>query len=142
MVPVFQTYSLYPWKTVRENVAFGLECAKVPRAERADRIDELLGALDAQTRLAMQGFALEVWQRTGATVLMVTHDVDEAVYLGQRVVVLSSHSGRVVTEMAVPLGHVRGPDVKREPRFADLRDEIQDLLLGAVATPEPQPAAT
>jgi NitT/TauT family transport system ATP-binding protein len=103
-------------------------------------LDEPFGALDAQTRLAMQDFALEVWQRTGATVLMVTHDVEEAVYLGQRVVVLSSHPGRVVTEVATPFGHVRGPDVKREARFAGLRDEIQDLLLGAV-TPEPQPAA-
>jgi NitT/TauT family transport system ATP-binding protein len=175
---VFQAYSLYPWKTVRENVAFGLECARVPRDERAERIDELLGvvglhrwqdrlpkelsggmrqrvaiaralapqpdvllldepfgALDAQTRLAMQDFALEVWQRTGATVLMVTHDVEEAVYLGQRVIVLSSHPGRVIAEIAVPFGHNRGPDVKREHRFRDLADEVQDLLLGGIPQP-------
>ncbi len=98
-------------------------------------LDEPFGALDAQTRLAMQDFALEVWQRTGATVLMVTHDVEEAVYLGQRVIVLSSHPGRVIAEIAVPFGHNRGPDVKREHRFRDLADEVQDLLLGGIPQP-------
>jgi NitT/TauT family transport system ATP-binding protein len=169
---VFQGYSLYPWKTVAQNVAFGLECTGVRKAERAERIDELLaivglsewrerlpkelsggmrqrvaiaralaprpdvllfdepfGALDAQTRLAMQDFTLHLWQRTRTTIVMVTHDVEEAIYLGQRIVVLRSHPGRVLTEIDVPFGTSRGPEVKRDLRFLDLRDEIQDLLL-------------
>jgi ABC-type nitrate/sulfonate/bicarbonate transport system ATPase subunit len=172
---VFQGYSLYPWMTVEENIAFGLGCARVPKAQRAARIEELLGvvglgewrarlprelsggmrqrvaiaralapepdvllldepfgALDAQTRRALHDFTLTVWQRTGATVLMVTHDVEEAVYLAQRVVVMSSHPGRVVEDIGVPFGRDRGPEVRRDPRFLDLRDEIQEMLLGAV----------
>jgi NitT/TauT family transport system ATP-binding protein len=170
-----QAYSLFPWKTVRENIAFGLECARTPRSSRAARIDELLGivgleqwqdrlprelsggmrqrvaiaralapepdvllldepfgALDAQTRLALHEFTLSVWQRTRATILMVTHDVGEALYLSQRIVVLSSHPGRVVAEIPVPFGETRGPEVRRDPRFLDLVDEVQEQLLGAV----------
>jgi NitT/TauT family transport system ATP-binding protein len=63
---------------------------------------------------------------------MVTHDVEEAVYLAQRVVVMSSHPGRIVDDIAVPFGRDRGPEVRRDPRFLDLRDEIQEMLLGAV----------
>jgi NitT/TauT family transport system ATP-binding protein len=92
-------------------------------------LDEPFGALDAQTRLSMQDFAHTMWQRTGTTVVMVTHDVEEALYLAQRIVVLSSHPGRVVSEIDVPFGSSRGPDVKRDVRFLDLRDEIQDMLL-------------
>lgn len=169
---VFQGYSLYPWKTVAENIAFGLECAGMARGERTARVDELLGivglgewrdrlprelsggmrqrvaiaralapepdvllldepfgALDAQTRRSLHDFALTVWARTEATVLMVTHDVEEALYLSQRVVVMSSHPGRVIEEIPIPFGRSRGPDVRRDPRFLDLRDEVQELLL-------------
>ncbi|MEZ5408953.1 MAG: ABC transporter ATP-binding protein [Acidimicrobiales bacterium] len=168
---VFQAYSLYPWKTVAENIRFGLECAGVPRALRTERVQELLGivgltefadtlprdlsggmrqrvaiaralapepdmllldepfgALDAQTKQVLQDFLLTVWQRTGATILMVTHDVDEAVYLSSRVYVFSSRPGRVAEEIEVPFGAQRGPLVRRDPRFLDLRDEIQDHL--------------
>ncbi len=59
---------------------------------------------------------------------MVTHDVGEAVYLSQRVYVLSARPGRVAAEIAVPFGSSRGPDVQRDARFLDLRDEIEDLL--------------
>ncbi|MEM8905223.1 MAG: ABC transporter ATP-binding protein [Actinomycetota bacterium] len=169
---VFQSYSLYPWKTVAENVAFGLECAKVPRKLRAPRVAELLdimaltefadrlpgelsggmrqrvaiaralapepdvllldepfGALDAQTKKAMQDFLLTVWQRTDSTILMVTHDVEESIYLSQRIYVLTSRPGRVGSIIEVPFGRNRGPTIKRDPRFLDLRDEIEDLLL-------------
>ncbi|MCC5952259.1 MAG: ABC transporter ATP-binding protein [Acidimicrobiia bacterium] len=168
---VFQAYSLFPWLSVADNIAFGLSCAGVDRSRRAERVDELLGivgleqwrdrlpkelsggmrqrvaiaralapepdlllldepfgALDAQTRLALHEFTRTVWQRTGATIVMVTHDVDEAVYLAQQVVVLRSHPGRVMTTIDVPFGNSRGPDVKRDPRFWDLRDEVQELL--------------
>jgi NitT/TauT family transport system ATP-binding protein len=80
----------------------------------------------------VQEFALTMWQRTGTTILMVTHDVDEALYLSQRIVVLSSHPGRVVDDIPVPFGTSRGPDVKRQTRSLDLRDEIQDMLVTKV----------
>jgi NitT/TauT family transport system ATP-binding protein len=174
---VFQGYSLFPWRSVAANVAFGLECAGVGRAARRERVAELLGvmgltefadarpgqlsggmrqrvaiaralapepdvllldepfgALDAQTRLAMHEFLHQVRQRTGCTVLMVTHDAAEAVYLSQRVYVLSARPGRVAEEVVVPFGAVRGPDVKRDPRFLDLHDEISEMLSGAVVT--------
>jgi len=91
-------------------------------------LDEPFGALDAQTKQVLQDFLLTVWQRTGATILMVTHDVDEAVYLSSRVYVFSSRPGRVAEEIEVPFGAQRGPLVRRDPRFLDLRDEIQDHL--------------
>ncbi len=168
---VFQAYSLFPWRTVAENVAFGLEVSGLARAARRERVAELLGimgltdfahlrpgqlsggmrqrvaiaralapepdvllldepfgALDAQTKLAMHEFLHQVRQRTGCTVLMVTHDVAEAVYLSQRVYVLSARPGRVAEEVLVPFGASRGPDVKRDVRFLDLHDEIEDRL--------------
>ena len=168
---VFQGYSLYPWKTVAENISFGLECQGVDRVRRAERVKELLaimdlvafadrlpkelsggmrqrvaiaralapepdillldepfGALDAQTKLAMQEFLLLVWQRTGATILMVTHDVEEALFLSQRVYVMHGRPGRVVEVVDVPFGRTRGTQVKRSPKFLDLRDEIQELF--------------
>jgi NitT/TauT family transport system ATP-binding protein len=172
---VFQGYSLYPWRTVAENVAFGLETARMPRVERrarvvelltvmgltdwADRIprelsggmrqrvaiaralaprpdvlllDEPFGALDAQTKRVMQDFLLRVWREFGTTILMVTHDVEEAVYLSGRVYVLTSHPGRVAAEVPVPLPADRGPGVKRAELFLDLRDHIQEILVDQV----------
>jgi ABC-type nitrate/sulfonate/bicarbonate transport system ATPase subunit len=168
---VFQTYSLYPWRTVAENVAFGLECVRMKKSQRKERVDELLGivgltkfadhtpeqlsggmrqrvaiaralapepdvllldepfgALDAQTRRVMQDFLLKVWQRTQSTVVFVTHDIPEAIYLGSRVVVLASHPGRVIADIDVPIGPGHGPGITRDPRYLDLRDEIEDLL--------------
>ena len=92
-------------------------------------LDEPFGALDAQTKRAMQDFLLTVWQRTRTTILMVTHDIEEAIYLSQRIYVMSPRPGRVSAEIEVPFGTNRGPTVKRDPRFLDLRDELADLLL-------------
>lgn len=92
-------------------------------------LDEPFGALDAQTRLVMHEFLRQVWQRTGATIVLVTHDVDEAVYLSQRVYVMRSRPGRIVEEVALPFGVGLGPAVKRTRMFLDVRDEIHDLLL-------------
>ncbi|MDQ1569219.1 MAG: NitT/TauT family transport system ATP-binding protein, partial [Actinomycetota bacterium] len=91
-------------------------------------LDEPFGALDAQTKLAMQEFLLLVWQRTGSTILMVTHDVEEALFLSQRVYVMHGRPGRVVEVVDVPFGRTRGTQVKRSPKFLDLRDEIQELF--------------
>jgi NitT/TauT family transport system ATP-binding protein len=168
---VFQAYSLFPWRTVAENVAFGLECLKLRRAERRARVAEMLGvvglsdfadrlprelsggmrqrvaiaralvtepdlllldepfgALHLQTRRSLHEFLRQVWVRTGATVLMVTHDVGEAVYLSERVVVMSNRPGRVAEVVDVPFGRVRGPELRRDERFLALEDEIDDLL--------------
>ncbi len=172
---VFQGYSLFPWRTVAENVAFGLETARVPRAERRERVAELLavmgltawadriprelsggmrqraaiaralaprpdvllldepfGALDAQTKRVMRDFLLQVWRDLGTTILMVTHDVEEAVYLAGRVYVLTSHPGRVAAEIPVPLPADRTAAVTRERLFLDLRDHVQDILIDQV----------
>ena len=169
---VFQGYSLFPWATVRRNIEFGLELARMPKARRRQRVDELLGimsltefanhrprelsggmrqrvaiaralapepdillldepfgALDAQTRQTMQDFLLTVWRRTGATILMVTHDVEEAVYLSERVYVLAARPGRVVEVVNIPFGSSRGPTIKRDRRFLNVRDELADLLV-------------
>jgi ABC-type nitrate/sulfonate/bicarbonate transport system ATPase subunit len=168
---VFQTYSLYPWRTVAENIAFGLECVGLRKSERRARVQELLGivglakfadhtpdqlsggmrqrvaiaralapepdvllldepfgALDAQTRRAMQDFLLTVWRRTQSTVVFVTHDIPEAIYLGSRVVALASHPGRVIADIDVPFGAGHDSRITRDPRYLDLRDEIEDLL--------------
>lgn len=172
---VFQGYSLYPWKSVAQNIAFGLEVGGVPRDERrarvgvlleimgltdwADRIprelsggmrqrvaiaralaprpdilllDEPFGALDAQTKRVMQDFLLEVWRELKTTIVMVTHDVEEAVYLAERVYVMTSHPGRVATEIPVPFGAARGAAIRRDERFLDLRDRIQEILVDQV----------
>ncbi|MCU1379547.1 MAG: transporter related protein [Acidimicrobiales bacterium] len=91
-------------------------------------LDEPFGALDAQTRRHLQDFLLTVWRRTRATILMVTHDVEEAVYLSSRIYVLAARPGRVAEVVDVPFGADRGPTIKRDPRFLDLRDELSDLL--------------
>ncbi len=172
---VFQSYSLFPWRTVEKNIAFGLELAGVDRPTIRRRVDELLevmnltkwatarpsqlsggmrqrvaiaralatqpqvllldepfGALDANTKGVMQEFLLTLWRRTGTTILMVTHDVEEALFLAQRIYVLSSHPGRVKREITLPFGADHDPAIRRDPRFLDLRDEIHGLLLDEV----------
>ena len=91
-------------------------------------LDEPFGALDALTKRAMQDNLLSVWRRTGTTILMVTHDVEEALYLSGRVYMMASRPGRIADEIVVPFGADRGPTVKRDERFLDLRDELGDLL--------------
>ena len=91
-------------------------------------LDEPLGALDVQTKEDMQVFIRQVWKDTGTTVLMVTHDVEEAVFLGQRVVVLASDPGRMIAEVAVELPTDRDLAIKRVPTFLSLRASIEDLI--------------
>jgi NitT/TauT family transport system ATP-binding protein len=168
---VFQTGSLFPWRTVAANVAFGLELLPISRAERRRRVrwyltetgllhlsgqlpkqlsggqrqrvaiaralavepevlllDEPFGSLDVQTKEDMQVFIRQVWQDTGTTVLMVTHDVEEAVLLGQRVLVLASDPGRIAAEIAVDLPAERDLEVRRTPAFLTVRREVEDLV--------------
>jgi NitT/TauT family transport system ATP-binding protein len=91
-------------------------------------LDEPFGALDAHTKRHLQDFLLSIWSRTGVTILMVTHDVEEAVYLSGRIYVMSARPGRIAEEIHVPFGDTRGASIKRDPRFLDLRDELADRL--------------
>ncbi|MCI0636037.1 MAG: ATP-binding protein, partial [Actinobacteria bacterium] len=92
-------------------------------------LDEPFGALDSQTRRAMHDFLLLVQRRTQATILLVTHDIEEALCLADRIYVLSSRPGRVETTIDVPFGRARNWSITRDPRYLDLRDEVQDLLV-------------
>ncbi|MDQ7907932.1 ABC transporter ATP-binding protein [Phytohabitans sp. ZYX-F-186] len=91
-------------------------------------LDEPFGALDVQTKEDMQLLIRRVWQDTGTTVLMVTHDVEEAVFLGQRVVVLASDPGRVAADLPVNLPAERELSAKRLPDFLAMRARVEDLV--------------
>lgn len=91
-------------------------------------LDEPFGALDVQTKEDMQLFLRQVWKDTEATVVMVTHDVEEAVFLGQRVVVLSCDPGQVAAEIEIDLPADRTLETRRTPAFLSLRTEIEDLV--------------
>jgi NitT/TauT family transport system ATP-binding protein len=91
-------------------------------------MDEPFGALDAQTRELMQEELQRIWLATGKTVLFVTHDVEEAVYLGDRVVVFSARPGRVKAEVSVPLPRPRSLEVKKGQAFVEVRNRVWDLL--------------
>jgi len=168
---VFQQYSLFPWKTVRENVEFGLKMRGMPRAqrERAARtllglagleafekhyperlsggmkqrvgivralatgpkvllLDEPFGALDAQTRVIMQQILTNLWQRLKISVLFVTHDIDEAILLGDRVYVMGAKPGRIKQILDVPIERPRSLDMVMERSFIDMKREIFGLL--------------
>jgi NitT/TauT family transport system ATP-binding protein len=91
-------------------------------------LDEPFGALDVQTKEDMQVFLRSVWHDTGTTVLMVTHDVEEAVFLSQRVIVLASDPGRVAADVQVDLPVDRDLSTKRTPEFLSLRADVEDLV--------------
>src|SRR5437764_1976876 len=167
---VFQHFALFPWKTVRGNVLYGLERMRLARAQREQRaqsfidlvglrgfeesypsqlsggmkqraalartlafdpkvllMDEPFGALDAQTRSLMQSELYAIWQRTPTTVLFVTHDVQEAVRLAQRVVVMSARPGKIKATIDIELDRA-DPHIYRSPAFAEKVDEIWDLV--------------
>jgi NitT/TauT family transport system ATP-binding protein len=92
-------------------------------------MDEPFGALDAQTRSAMQDLLLQVLQAEGKTVLLITHSVDEAIYLSSRIVVVTARPARVRTIIDVPFGYPRAESVHEDPRFATLRAQIHALVM-------------
>ena len=115
---------------MRQRVAIARSLATEPEVLL---LDEPFGALDANTRSVMHEFLLDVWRTAGTTVLMVTHDVEEALFLSQRTYVLSSHPGRVKREITVPFSaEERHDTIRRDERFLDLRDEVRGLLLSEV----------
>jgi NitT/TauT family transport system ATP-binding protein len=168
---VFQTYTLFPWLTVQENIEFGLDVAGRPKAERREvaehyvnkiglkgfenafpgslsggmkqrvaiaralandpqvlLMDEPFGALDAQTRAVMQELLLGVWEESHKTILFVTHDVDEAVFMGDTVYVMTARPGRIKARIAVPLPRPRSYDVKMSEVFLEIKKEILGLI--------------
>jgi len=167
---VFQHFALFPWKSVRANILYGLERQGMPRAEREKRaqdfidmvglkgfedsypsqlsggmkqrtaiartlaidpsillMDEPFGALDAQTRSLMQTELLNIWKRSPKTVIFVTHDVQEAVYLADRVAVMSARPGRIKAIVETKFGD-RNPDLLRSKEFVEKVDEIWNLV--------------
>jgi NitT/TauT family transport system ATP-binding protein len=167
---VFQHFALFPWKTVRGNILYGLERQGMRREERQRRtqalidlvglggfedsypsqlsggmkqrtaiartlafdpeillMDEPFGALDAQTRSLMQAELLAIWQRSPKTVIFVTHDVQEAVYLAERVVVMSARPGRVKAVIDTKFDK-NDPDILRAKPFVEKVDEIWNLV--------------
>jgi NitT/TauT family transport system ATP-binding protein len=165
---VFQEYSLFPWRTVIDNIAFGLEMRGMPREERhriADSylklvnlaqfrdsfptelsggmrqrvavaralaldpvlllMDEPFGALDAQTRNMLQKELLEIWEETKKTIVFITHSVDEAVYLSDRIIVLTPRPGRICQVFPINLPRPRD---RTSPEFAQVRREVLDLI--------------
>ena len=99
-------------------------------------MDEPLGALDAQTRQLMQEELLSLWQSERKTVLMVTHDIEEAILLGDRVVVMSKRPGRITEDIAIPFPRPRTVGIERDPAFVELRHRIWGLLKDDVRASE------
>ena len=165
---VFQDYGLFPWLTVRDNIAFGPSARRLARAEvrkTADRfielvgltrfaeayphqlsggmkqrvaiarvlandaevvlMDEPFGALDAMTRERLQDELLDLWQRTGLTVIFVTHAIEEAIFLADRVVVMTPGPGRIESDNRITLPRPR--DVA-SPEFNDIRRALSGKL--------------
>ena len=172
---VFQSYTLFPWLSVLDNVCFGLRERGVPRAQQIDiahgflfkvglqgfgnhypkqlsggmqqrtalaralannprmlLMDEPFGALDHQTRELMQELLLGIWEAERKTVLFVTHDIDEAVFMGSRVMVMSARPGRIKLDRAVPLPHPRHYSVKTTPVFTALKAELTEAVRAEV----------
>ena len=93
-------------------------------------MDEPFAAPDAQTRETLQSELLRIWEKTGKTIIFITHSIDEAVYLGQRVAVMTSRPGRIKTVMEIPLSESRHreDDLRSDPQYVKLRHEVWSLL--------------
>jgi ABC-type nitrate/sulfonate/bicarbonate transport system ATPase subunit len=168
---VFQSYTLYPWKTVQQNVEFGLSLRHVPKTQRREiavelilqmgledfsnaypkalsggmkqrvaiaralandpkllLMDEPFGALDAQTRVVMQELLIDIWEQRRKTVLFVTHDIDEAIFLSDVVYVFSSRPGRLRLRLSIDLERPRTLETVGTPRFAAFKRDILNII--------------
>ena len=167
---VFQHFALFPWKTVRANVLYGLERMGLPKAERLEKaqgyidmvglrgfeesfpsqlsggmrqraaiartlaidpeillMDEPFGALDAQTRSLMQTELLSIWRKSPKTVVFVTHDVQEAVFLAQRIAVMSARPGRIKSIVECNFDR-SDPDLFKTKEFVEMVDHVWGLV--------------
>ena len=168
---VFQQHTLFPWKRVRDNVAFGPKMRGIGKAERRRTADELLklvgldgfetfypsqlsggmqqrveiarvlinqprvllmdepfGALDAQTRSLMQEVLLDIWTKIPTTTVFVTHDIEEALFLADRIIVMSARPGRVIDDIRLPFARPRHGELVTENEFVRLKRHILNLL--------------
>jgi NitT/TauT family transport system ATP-binding protein len=168
---VFQSYTLFPWLTVADNIAFGLREKGVPAHRRTTIVrewlvriglvsfehhypkqlsggmqqrtaiaralandpailllDEPFGALDNQTRALMQELLLDIWERERKTVLFVTHDIEEAIFLASRVVVMTARPGRIKADVAIELPHPRHYTIKTSPEFSALKARLTEEI--------------
>lgn len=168
---VFQSYTLYPWLTVRKNIEFGLALRHAPRDNRRRVVDDLVGqmrlrgfedaypkalsggmkqrvaiaralaneprvllmdepfgALDAQTRTVMQELLLDIWERLRTTVLFVTHDIDEAIFLSDVVYVFSSRPGRLRLRLEIDLSRPRSVETVSTTAFAAFKRNILGII--------------
>lgn len=168
---VFQSYTLFPWLTVADNIAFGLREKGVPAAERARVVeswlvrvglasfanhypkqlsggmqqrtaiaralandpailllDEPFGALDNQTRALMQELLLGIWERERKTVLFVTHDIEEAIFLATRVLVMTARPGRIKADVPIGLPYPRHYTIKTSPEFSALKARLTEEI--------------
>jgi NitT/TauT family transport system ATP-binding protein len=91
-------------------------------------MDEPFGALDAQTRELLQEELQSIWRRDRKTALFVTHDIDEAIYLGTRLIVFSARPGRIKADMRIPAGAERAPEFRKSPEYNQMRIQVWDLL--------------
>jgi NitT/TauT family transport system ATP-binding protein len=168
---VFQSYTLFPWLTVKENIQFGLGLSGTDRVQQEQiaqefvekvglkgfervypkalsggmkqrvaiaralannpailLLDEPFGALDAQTRSLMQELLTQVWEELHITILFVTHDVEEAIFLSDRVFVMTARPGRIKAEIDVPLERPRRYEMKSSETFRHLKKRALDLI--------------
>ncbi|MBX9618335.1 MAG: ABC transporter ATP-binding protein [Hyphomicrobiales bacterium] len=168
---VFQSYTLFPWLTVADNIAFGLrekgldeasvkpiisdwleriglagfgnhypkqlsggmqQRTAIARALATDPtillLDEPFGALDNQTRGLMQEMLLSIWEKQKKTVVFVTHDIEEAVFLASRVIVMTARPGRIKAEIAIDLAHPRHYTVKTSSEFSALKARLTEEI--------------
>lgn len=174
---VFQSYTLFPWLTIEENIRFGLRERGLGAAEQKERsddfiakvglrgfeqhypkqlsggmqqrtaiaralandprillLDEPFGALDNQTRVLMQELLLGIWESAQKTVLFVTHDIDEAIFMASRVAVFSARPGRIKADIPVDFPHPRSYTLKTSPEFMDIKARLtEEIRMEAMA---------
>jgi ABC-type nitrate/sulfonate/bicarbonate transport system ATPase subunit len=168
---VFQTYTLFPWLTVKQNIEFGLDVAGRSKQDRRNAsqhyiekigltgfeqayprelsggmkqrvaiaralandpevllMDEPFGALDAQTRTVMQELLLDVWDESHKTIIFVTHDVEEAVFIGDTIYVMTARPGKIKARIEVDLPPERTYDLKVSEQFLTIKKEVLGLI--------------